>query len=66
MIQNHREYEISKIRQMHENGKEKERKVYDIWAKTEKTKHDRIEKDNAFNNFMKEKKNKFYSSLRND
>jgi hypothetical protein len=44
--------------------REHERKVYDVWMKTEQIKKSRIEKDNNLKSFMEEKKNKFYQSLR--
>lgn len=51
---------------MHANTKDFEKKVYDVWAKTEQIKHNRVEKDQAFNSFMKEKKDKLHSSLRQE
>ena len=33
---------MNKIRQMHANTKDFEKKVYDVWAKTEQTKHNRM------------------------
>jgi len=46
--------------------KEHERKVYDVWLKTEQIKKQRIEKDNALKSFLDEKTSKFYQSLRMD
>ena len=42
---NNRDYEVNKIRNLQVLGKEKERKVYDVWAKTEQIKHHRIKVD---------------------
>lgn len=63
-MEEHRLFEMNKIRTNHEFMKEHERKVYDVWMKTEQIKKTRIEKDNNLKSFMEEKKNKFYQSLR--
>jgi hypothetical protein len=64
LIDEHRIYEINKVRTNHEFIKEHERKVYDVCMKTEQIKLARVEKDNNLKTFLDEKKNKFYQSLR--
>jgi len=46
--------------------KEHERKVFDVWMKTEQIKQARVEKDNNLKSFLQEKKNKFHQSLRDE
>ena len=59
-------YELNKTRTNHEFTKEHERKVYDVWMKTEQIKKARMEKDNNLKRFMEQKKNKFHQSLRDE
>lgn len=66
MIEEQRVFEINKVRANHEFRKEQERKVYDVWMKTEQVKMARVEKDSNLNRFLEEKKSKFYESLRNE
>ena len=47
-VQNNRDYEMNKLRRLHETTKEQERKVYDVWMKTEHIKNNRIEVDREF------------------
>ena len=46
--------------------KEHERKVFDVWMKTEQIKQTRVEKDNNLKSFLQEKRNKFNQSLRDE
>ena len=66
MIDQHRLFEINKVRNNHEFTKEQQRKVFDIWMKTEAIKKARVEKDNNLNKFLEEKKHKFYQSMRDE
>jgi hypothetical protein len=64
LVEEHRLFELSKVRANHEFMKEHERKVFDVWMKTEQTKQSRVDKDNALKSFLEEKKSKFHQSMR--
>lgn len=60
LVDEHRLFELNKVRANHEFMREHERKVYDVWMKTEQIKMTRMEKDTLLKTFLDEKKNKFY------
>ena len=55
---------MSKVRTNHEFTKQHEKKVYDVWLKTEAIKKERLLKDKKLDEFLKEKKDKYNQSLK--
>lgn len=65
-MEDHRLFELNKLRTNHEFAKEHQRKVHQVWLRTEQVKQARVEKDNALRTFMAEKQAKFQQSLRDE